>query len=159
LWTSLRIRCTFNGLLAQVCGFFLRLRFAIAVRQSVIVFWRCVMPKVAFDLGEIAQEFMAAYAGWFERAQAAKVEERLAAERELNKASYLASGRRFETLTDTALKQRWIKCLRRTFSAHRRQRVEMDDIADEISMRRLNIKLPKDVRELIGAGPRPRAAG
>jgi hypothetical protein len=116
------------------------------------------MPKVAFDLGEIAREFMGDFAAWYERAQLAMVEERLAAERELNKASYLASGRRFETLTDTALKQRWIKCLRRTFSANRRQRVEMDDIAGEISMRRLDIKLPKDVRELIGAGPRPGAA-
>ena len=48
-----------------------------------------------------------------------EMEAYLASERLQNEASYCSRGRRFKPLTDAALKQRWIKCLRRTINADR----------------------------------------
>ena len=72
-----------------------------------------------------------------------------------NEADYRLRGRRLETLTDAALKRRWLKCLRREFSAARRHRTEMDDIGAELSLRGIeNVKLPQDLLELITADAR-----
>jgi hypothetical protein len=69
-----------------------------------------------------------------------------------NEADYRSRGRRLERLTDAALRQRWIKCLRRVFKADRLRRVEMDDISAELSLRGItSVKLPRDVLELVTA--------
>jgi hypothetical protein len=126
----------------------------------VLIVWRCVMPKVAFDLAEIAQEFMADFAAWYERAQRAKAEERLAADRVQNEADYLACGRRFQRLTNKALKRRWITALRRMFNEDRRRRSEVDDLGAELSLRKISkVDLPTDVRELVIGTPHAGAAG
>jgi len=113
------------------------------------------VPRIKFDIAEIAQEFMAAYGGWHERMQIAKVEARMAAERVENEASYLAGGRRFQRLTNAALKRRWIVVLRRDLGADRRRRNEMDDLSAELSLRKIGkIDLPEDVRNLVAGTPR-----
>jgi hypothetical protein len=85
----------------------------------------------------------------------AMLEARLLAERLENEAAYRSRGRRFQSLPDTALKQRWIKCLRRQLSADRRRRVEMDDIAAELSLRSIaSVPLPPDLIQIIEAGIR-----
>jgi hypothetical protein len=78
------------------------------------------------------------------------VEARLAGERMENEADYRLRGRRLESLTDVALKRRWLRCLRREFSADRRRRTEMDDIGAELSLPGIaKVKLPPDLLELI----------
>ena len=117
------------------------------------------MPKVKFDLAEIAQEFMADFAAWYERARIANVEERLAAEQVENEAGYLAGGRRFQRLTSAALKKRWIAVLRRDLGADRHRRTEMDDLSAELSLRKISkVDLPQDVRELVIGTPHARTA-
>jgi hypothetical protein len=67
-------------------------------------------------------------------------------------AGYHSRGRRFQPLTDAALKRRWLKCLRREFNAARFSRTEMDDISAELSLRGIvNVKLPPDLIELMTA--------
>jgi hypothetical protein len=69
------------------------------------------------------------------------VEARLLAERMEALAGYHSRGRRFQPLTDAALKRRWLKCLRREFNAARFRRTEMDDISAELSLRGIvNVK-------------------
>jgi hypothetical protein len=85
----------------------------------------------------------------------AMVEARLLVERMENEAAYRSDGRRFQRLTDAALKQQYIKCLRRQLSADRRRRVEMDDIAAELSLRSIaSVPLPPDLIQIIEAGIR-----
>jgi hypothetical protein len=85
----------------------------------------------------------------------AMLEARLLAERMENEAAYSSRGRRFQSLPDRALKQRWIKCLRRQFSADHRRRVEMDDIAAELSLRSIaSVPLPPDLIQIMEAGIR-----
>ncbi|WP_426442896.1 hypothetical protein [Bradyrhizobium genosp. P] len=107
------------------------------------------MPKVQFDLEEIAKEFMAAYGGWYERMRVAKVGAQLAAEREQNEANYLAAGRRLERLSDKDLSRKWIAVLRRLYGEDRRLRNEIDDLSAELGLRKLRIDLPEDVRALL----------
>jgi hypothetical protein len=116
------------------------------------------MPKVAFDLAEIAKEFMAAYAGWYQRARIAEVEEQLTAERTAKEANYLAGGRRFQKLTTAALKRKWLKTLKRDVEADRRRYAELDDLGAELALRRITkIDLPADVRKLMNSMPRDAA--
>jgi hypothetical protein len=83
------------------------------------------------------------------------IEALLAIERMENESDYRTRGRRLEPLTDAALKQRWIKCLRRVLNADRLRRTEMDDISAELSLRGIsNVKLPPDVLELVTADVR-----
>lgn len=113
-------------------------------------------PRLPGEPG--SPEFMSAYNKASEQLILSRVEASLFAERESNKANYLSCGRRFQSLTDASLKQRWIKRLRQTLSADRRHRTELDDLGGEISLRNItNVKLPPDVIELIGA--RARVAG
>lgn len=107
------------------------------------------LPKVQFDLEEIAKEFMAAYGGWYERMRVAKVGAQLAAEREQNEANYLAAGRRLERLSDKDLSRKWIAVLRRLYGEDRRLRNEIDDLSAELGLRKLRIDLPEDVRALL----------
>lgn len=94
------------------------------------------MPKVGFDLAEIAQEIMGVYAGWYERAKRAEAEERFEAERTKSEAAYLAGGRRFKSLSNKALKARWRVALRRDLAADRRRRTVRDDLVAELSLRK-----------------------
>jgi hypothetical protein len=94
------------------------------------------MPRVAFDLAEIAEEFMADFAGWYERSRQAKLEELFQAERKKSEADYLAGGRRFKSLSDKALKGRWKVALRRDLAANRRRRNVRDDLIAELSLRK-----------------------
>lgn len=83
------------------------------------------------------------------------VEALLAIERMQNEANYRMRGRRLGSLTDAALKRRWLQCLRREFNAARRRRTEMDDIGAELSLREIaNVTLPLDLLELITADMR-----
>jgi hypothetical protein len=93
------------------------------------------------------------------RAQASQdvqaLEALLAIERMENEADYRIRGRRLEPLTDAALKQRWIKCLRRVLNADRLRRTEMDNISAELSLRGVsNVKLPPDLLAMVTADVR-----
>lgn len=80
------------------------------------------------------------------------LEARLLIERLEHAASYRSRGRRFQPLTDAALKQRWLRCIRREFGVARRRRTELDDIAAELAIRGIaNVPLPPDLQELIAA--------
>jgi hypothetical protein len=81
-----------------------------------------------------------------------EMEAYLASERLQNEASYCSRGRRFKPLTDAALKQRWIKCLRRTINADRLRRTEMNDVCAELSLRGISsVKLPPHILEVVTA--------
>jgi hypothetical protein len=83
------------------------------------------------------------------------LEARLLVERMENEVAYRSRGRRFQPLTDAALKQRWLRCLRRQFGVARRRRTELDDRAAELSLRGIqNVPLPPDLQELITANIR-----
>lgn len=113
---------------------------------------KLAVPKVKFDLAEIAEEFMVAYGGWYERMQIAKLEARMAADRTANEARYVEAGRRFQKTTAAALKRRFVKVYRSDLEASRRRRVEMDDLSAELGLRNITkVDLPADVRELAAA--------
>jgi hypothetical protein len=110
------------------------------------------VPKVKFDIAEIAEEFMAAYGGWYERMQIAKVEARMAAESAANQARYVEAGRRLQKMTTAALKRRWVNVYRRDLEASRRRREELDDLGAELALRNMTkVDMPADVRELMVA--------
>lgn len=94
------------------------------------------MPLVAFDLDEIAREFVADFAGWYERSRQAQLEKCFQDERKKSEADYLANGRRFKSLSDKALKARWRVALRRDLAANLRRRTVRDDLVAELSLRK-----------------------